>query len=122
MLMLPLPCWPSKTISPGGTHIPRARRTHWAWFVGIAIVGLTMMVLASRYHHDDAFITFRYVQRWLAGSGLNWTDGAPPTEGFTHPLWLLQLAILGRLGLDLLVAARILSGTYLVGTIVFISN
>lgn len=64
------------------------------------------------YFHDDAFISLRYAARLLAGQGLTWTGG-PPVEGFTHPLWVLQTALLGALGVDLEAAARWLGVGYM---------
>ena len=67
------------------------------------------------FFHDDAYITLRYVDRLLHGKGLTWTSVGPPVEGFTHPLWALQLLALGGLGVDLEWAARLLGLAYLVG-------
>src|SRR5438093_1016941 len=63
------------------------------------------------YVNDDAFITLRYVERWLTGHGLTWNDGKH-VEGFTHPLWLLQIAALGAIGVPLETAARFLGAGY----------
>jgi hypothetical protein len=60
------------------------------------------------FFHDDAFITLRYVDRALHGKGLTWTSVGPPVEGFTHPLWMLELLGLGAAGFDLEWAARVL--------------
>ena len=49
---------------------------------------------------DDAFITFRYIDHLLQGQGLVFNPGER-VEGFTHFLWLILLALLHRLGLDL---------------------
>jgi hypothetical protein len=49
---------------------------------------------------DDAFISFRYIDHWLQGQGLVFNPGER-VEGFTHFLWLVLLASLHRLGLDL---------------------
>jgi hypothetical protein len=79
---------------------------------GLAAACLTVSFLFARsFFHDDAFITLRYASRVLRGDGLSWTSGAP-VEGYTHPLWLLQLIALGGLGIDLESAARGLGVTY----------
>ncbi len=74
------------------------------------------LAAAGLYHvrafcHDDAFITLRYVHRLGSGLGLTWSDGEH-VEGFTHPLWLGQLALLHGLGADPVSAARALGLTY----------
>jgi hypothetical protein len=62
-------------------------------FISATAIGTALTTLWSARHfsHDDAFISFRYVERLWSGHGLTWTAG-PPVEGFTHPLWILLLA------------------------------
>ena len=67
--------------------------------------GLALLPEHRGFFHDDAFITLRYAARWLAGRGLSWNDDEL-VEGFTHPLWLFQLAGLGAAGVELRTAAR----------------
>ena len=55
---------------------------------------------------DDGFISLRYAQRLLAGQGLTWTDGER-VEGYSNLLWILATNALGALGLDLVLAARV---------------
>jgi arabinofuranosyltransferase len=57
---------------------------------------------------DDAYITFRYLDQWLAGNGLVFNPGER-VEGYSNLLWLLLLAPLRLAGLDPLLAARLLS-------------
>ena len=40
---------------------------------------------------DDAYISFRYVERWVEGQGLTFNPGER-VEGFSNPLWVLLLA------------------------------
>ena len=67
---------------------------------------------------DDAYITFRHVNQFLAGNGLTFNT-IERVEGFTHPLWALLLCLFGSLGapisgtaviMDLLCAAALLIG------------
>ena len=46
---------------------------------------------------DDAFISFRYAERWAEGLGWTWQDGAR-VEGFSNPLWTYLLGGLARVG------------------------
>jgi hypothetical protein len=65
---------------------------------------------AARYHpflSDDALISLRYARRLLDGDGLTWTAGRP-VEGYSNLLWILLVAALGRAGVDLIAAVRIL--------------
>jgi hypothetical protein len=59
------------------------------------------------FFSDDAFVSLRYADRLLHGEGLTWTDGAR-VEGYSNLLWVLGCASLGALGLDLVLAARLL--------------
>lgn len=70
-----------------------------------AVTGLALLPEYREFLHDDAYITLRYASRWIGGRGLTWNDGEF-VEGFTHPLWLFQVAGLGAAGFDLLEAAR----------------
>ncbi len=56
---------------------------------------------------DDAFIALRYARNLLEGHGLVFNPGER-VEGFTTLLWVLLLAGVGSLGLDLLASSRIL--------------
>lgn len=81
----------------------------------IALGGLSLALVALVLHAlrylpfiaDDALISLRYAQRLLAGQGLTWTVGER-VEGYSNLLWVLAVAGLGRLGVDLIAAARIL--------------
>jgi arabinofuranosyltransferase len=83
-----------------------------AIYVVAAVLIVAGLYRARRYYVDDAYITLRYAERWLAGKGLTWTDGER-VEGYTHPLWLLQIALLGRLGVALPDSPRVLGVAYL---------
>jgi len=69
---------------------------------------------ARHFYEDDAYITLRYAQRWIDGFGPTWTDGER-VQGYTHPLWFLQLTLLGRLGANLVAASRALGVVYFGG-------
>lgn len=56
---------------------------------------------------DDALITFRYVQNWVAGHGLVFNLGER-VEGFSNPLFVLLLAPFARAGCDLFAVATAL--------------
>ena len=63
------------------------------------------------YTYDDAFITFRYARHLMEGLGPRWNRTGAPVEGFSSPLHLLLIALLGKMGLELVAAARFLSFT-----------
>lgn len=65
---------------------------------------------------DDAQISLRYSERFTQGKGLTWTDGER-VEGYSNLLWVLATAALHLLGMDLMVAARVLGATGMVSAI-----
>jgi hypothetical protein len=89
---------------------PRRATPYWA-IGAIALLGLVALGLHARlywpFFSDDGLISLRYSQRFLEGLGLTWNDGER-VEGYSNLLWVLGVAALGRLGLDLVDAARVL--------------
>jgi arabinofuranosyltransferase len=83
-----------------------------AMYVAAVLFGTTGLLRVAKFYHDDAFISLRYASRLLAGDGLTWNAGER-VEGFTHPLWLAQISLLGALGVDLETASRLLGCLYL---------
>jgi arabinofuranosyltransferase len=55
---------------------------------------------------DDAFISLRYVNQWLAGNGLAYNIGEQ-VEGYSNFLWIILLGLSAIFGLDLVFAARL---------------
>jgi hypothetical protein len=86
------------------------------WLGSSAVLLLHALSYLS-FISDDALISLRYARRLLDGHGLTWTAGER-VEGYSNLLWVLLCAGLGRLGLDLIVAARVLG---LVGSTIGLS-
>jgi arabinofuranosyltransferase len=66
------------------------QRFYLLFFLAIIV----MIIHAYTYYPftaDDAFISYRYVDRFLEGKGLTWTDGRA-VEGYSNLLWVLLLA------------------------------
>ncbi len=77
----------------------------------VTSLGLAALAFhAKRYYpfvSDDALISLRYAERLMEGRGLTWNDGEW-VEGYSNLLWVLACALLGWLGIDLVVALRVL--------------
>ena len=57
---------------------------------------------------DDAYISFRYVDRFLDGKGLTFNDGEK-VEGFSNPLWIFSIAAFSKItSLEIPLSAKIL--------------
>lgn len=84
------------------------------------ILSLIVFLLTCYFYYpffsDDSLISLRYAQRFLEGKGLSWNDGHP-VEGYSNLLWVLGVSLLGKLGIDLIVSARILGILCTVGMI-----
>jgi arabinofuranosyltransferase len=78
----------------------------------LAVVLLPWALLVWRFdfQNDDAYISFRYSRHLAEGHGLRFNVGeSPPVEGYTNFLWVLWLALLHRVGLDITVWSRVSS-------------
>ena len=77
-----------------------------------AIWAVVLVAMALQKNHrfvyDDTFITMRYARHLMDGVGPRWNLGGAPVEGFSSPLHLLLLAALGKLGMPLFTATRVL--------------
>jgi arabinofuranosyltransferase len=62
----------------------------------ILIIGLLILFvvvgLRTAWVCDDAYITFRTVNNFIAGDGLTWNPGER-VQAYTHPLWMLVLSL-----------------------------
>jgi arabinofuranosyltransferase len=59
------------------------------------------------FYHDDAFITLRYAQNFLAGEGVVWNPGER-VQGYSNFLMLAAVSAIGAFNVDLVVASRII--------------
>ena len=93
-----------------------------AWGIAAIVLFFSAILVIHAYHYlpflsDDALISLRYARRLLQGDGLTWTDG-PRVEGYSNLLWILLVACLGALHIDLVDAARML-GIAGMGVVIF---
>jgi len=83
-------------------------------------LGLLLIVMSAGaipFLQDDAFISFRYVDNYLAGGGLVFNIGEQ-VEGYTNFLWVILLTLAVKAGFELGVAARWLGLVFSAGTVV----
>jgi arabinofuranosyltransferase len=75
--------------------------SRFALIVLLLLQGALTLVLAGEHGRalvDDAYISFRYADRWAHGHGWTWNDGSR-VEGFSNPLWTYLLGAADRAGL-----------------------
>lgn len=61
----------------------------------------------SPFTPDDSYISFRYAENLAHNKGLTFNPGETPVEGYTNFLWILFLALIARLGIDIPLSVRI---------------
>ena len=86
-----------------------------AWFT-LPVVIWAAYATVHLWVCDDAFISFRYAAHLIAGQGLVFNPGEH-VEGYTNFLWVLEVALLGWLGIGPEVASVGLSVLATIGTL-----
>lgn len=85
----------------------RSRLLFVAAAVIFVVVTLATFWSVRAFYNDDAFISLRYAHNLLAGHGLVWNPGEG-VEGYSNFLFVLIVASLGKLGLDLVFATKLI--------------
>lgn len=86
--------------------------------IGGAVL-LVVQAAGSRYIKDDTFITMRYARNFCRHGVPTWNVGSELVDGYTSPLHMVILAIIARLGGDMLTVysiANILFGVAVLAT------
>lgn len=76
------------------------------FLLGLLVLGIQVLIFWP-FLSDDALISLRYADRLVDGLGLTWSDG-PKVEGYSNLLWVLLSSGLHSLGMDLILAVRIM--------------
>jgi arabinofuranosyltransferase len=80
------------------------------WLLALAACGLLLVVVRPFWGLtvDDALISFRYAQNWVAGCGPVFSCGEQPVEGYTNFLWVALAALAQLAKLPLLTTMHLL--------------
>jgi arabinofuranosyltransferase len=84
------------------------------------LLAVAVLYVNRRFYHDDAYITLRYARNSIAGLGMVWNPGEY-VQGYTNFLHLILVSLLGRLGVDLVLASRIVGFGALAGLLVLMT-
>lgn len=76
--------------------IPVRIRDRW-WVMAAISAFVLLSILTYLESEEDAFIYYRYAWNWVHGLGLVFNPGEL-VEGFSSPVWMLFIALLGRVG------------------------
>jgi len=82
-------------------------------------LGAMMLYANLAFYHDDAYITLRYARNLINGAGVVWNPGEY-VQGYTNFLHLLLVSGLGGLGIDLVVASRVVGVAALLSLVVLL--
>jgi hypothetical protein len=74
----------------------------------VTILTRGLLIHYSNHFADDSFITFRYAENIASGKGFVYNQGER-VLGTSTPLYTLLLALLAKLGLPILLFARVLN-------------
>lgn len=87
---------------------------------GCLAIAITCTVLLAGNRNDDAFVTYRYAQNLAAGRGFVFNPGEA-VLGTSAPYHGLAIALLGLTGMDLVLAAQLISlvATVVLGTLLW---
>ena len=80
-------------------------------WVGLVTGFVLLIIHLSHYAYvdvDDAYIAFRYARNFALGDGLLFNPGEPPVEGYSAFLWVVTLASLAWIGLEIPISAQVL--------------
>ncbi len=104
------------------TNVPQLEE-----FVILICLGISLVMVALFNYYlqpwtlDDAYIAFRYAENWAEGKGVVYNEGEY-VEGYTCFLWVLLLAGLYKIGLDLPMASKIIGILFTFITIFLMSR
>lgn len=93
--------------------LQESKKNQWKELIILISLGISLIIVALYNYYlqpwtlDDAFITFRYAENFVEGKGIVYNEGEY-VEGYTCFLWLILLAGLKKIGLDLLLASKVL--------------
>jgi arabinofuranosyltransferase len=88
------------------------KKAHWPpayIYFQSAVIALVVWWFTRGFYQDDSYITLVYARNWLEGYGLVWSRGDEPIEGYSNFLFMVLIAGLGWLGMDLVLASRVVS-------------
>jgi arabinofuranosyltransferase len=82
----------------------------------LPIAAFLVILVRTAWVSDDAYITFRTVDNLTHGYGLRW-NVAERVQSYTHPLWMMLIALLHQITGDPYYTSLVLSGTLTLGTL-----
>ncbi len=82
--------------------------------IGLTFLAGAILIITLGHLHEDAYILFQYSKKLSLGQGIVFDEVSGPTEGATDFLWMVSLAFLHYLGIDLGSSAALLNSVGIV--------
>ncbi len=101
--------------------------SQWSELIVLISLGTSLIIVALYNYYlqpwtlDDAYIAFRYAENFAEGKGIVYNEGEY-VEGYTCFLWVVLLAGLHKIGLNLPIASKILGVLFTFITIFLMSR
>lgn len=101
--------------------------SRYAELIVLLSLGISLIIVALYNYYlqpwtlDDAYIAFRYAENFSEGKGIVYNEGEY-VEGYTCFLWVVLLAGLHKIGLDLPITSKILGVLFTFITIFLMSR
>jgi arabinofuranosyltransferase len=92
----------------GGLLKPLDALSRISWIRTAFLVLIGVLILRTAWIADDAYITFRTIDNWSLGYGPVWNI-SERVQAYTHPLWMLVLALLHSVTGELYYTCLVLS-------------
>lgn len=105
---------------PTATATQRIALINWAILAGCLLLFALLGAWYAPFVPDDSYISYRYASHLASGQGLTFNPGSAPVEGYSNFLWVVLLAGLDRLGLEMTVWAPLLGWLFGAATITFL--
>jgi arabinofuranosyltransferase len=80
--------------------------------VGASVLYLVIATQMAPFIPDDSFISYRYAENLAQGNGLRFNAGEPPVEGYSNFLWIIVLAGLSKVKVDIVAGSELLGGLF----------
>jgi arabinofuranosyltransferase len=92
----------------------------WLAVVGLVVVATVFIRWRGNFSlspWEDAAMLLRYSENLASGHGIVWNVGEGPEDGATDFLFMLQVALVRHLGMDLVPACRVVGSAFHLATI-----
>jgi len=89
--------------------------------VALLVALFATLLVRTAWICDDAYITFRVIDNFWNGYGLRWNVD-DRVQAFTHPLWMMLMAVVYRITHDAYYSTLVVSGLLSLGAVLVLAR